>query len=356
MYAGKLIPLGVAPMRVKIAWLAALAATGGVMGALDLVLPSWSTTAHRTLHVVLVVVSFSLAGLLWVLRDRAGVRALQASLVAGILVVTGFVWLQEPGAYLLGPAMFYGWGLSLAAAFNRPRAAARYVVFTAVVFAIALLAKWEPEMAMAWLKTMVALGVPALIISQLINRTEDLAAQDALTGLPNRRALATALNAECARATRDHTALAFAIVDLDNLKAVNDRDGHPAGDALITGAAAVWAAQTRGSDMLARIGGDEFALLMPECATPQQVLEVISRMRAAATHIRFSAGVALWQGEPTAELYARADSALYRAKRLGKNRVEVAPAPTGQLIDLTAPEGHGRADDASHDDTGVTAT
>lgn len=158
-------------------------------------------------------------------------------------------------------------------------------------------------------------------------RVRELSRTDELTGLPNRRAWGAELPAAVERARRDGAGLAVAMLDLDHFKRFNDEYGHPAGDRLLKSAAAAWSEQLRGTDHLARYGGEEFIALLPGADTGES-LQVLRRLMAATPLGQtFSAGLAQWNGVETSdELVARADAALYAAKRNGRDRVEVAPA------------------------------
>ena len=150
-------------------------------------------------------------------------------------------------------------------------------------------------------------------------RLDRLAYLDALTGLPNRRALDDHLPREIARAERQNLPLTVAILDLDRFKSYNDQHGHPAGDRLLKRVAAGIAGSMRASDLAARYGGEEFALVMPSC-TVESGTAAIDRMRdAMPAGQTFSAGVATWDGLETIDaLLARADAALYEAKEAGR--------------------------------------
>jgi len=148
---------------------------------------------------------------------------------------------------------------------------------------------------------------------------------DDLTGLANRRAWDAELPREIARARRTGAPLSVAMLDLDGLKEINDSRGHQAGSNAIKHAAAAWSGVVRETDMVARFGGDEFGIVMPD-STLEQARAAAERLREAiGPGLTTSVGVAQWDGEETAyELVERADAALYAAKRAGRDRVAAA--------------------------------
>ena len=154
-----------------------------------------------------------------------------------------------------------------------------------------------------------------------MDHLNDVALTDALTGLPNRRAW----EAHLTHAVDTNDPLALAIIDFDHFKEFNDTHGHPAGDRLLKETAAAWRDQLRTGDFLARIGGEEFGLLLPNC-NAQIATDVIGRLRHTVTnHRTCSAGLATRQPRETAQsMIARADHALYQAKAQGRNRLHVS--------------------------------
>jgi diguanylate cyclase (GGDEF)-like protein len=159
----------------------------------------------------------------------------------------------------------------------------------------------------------------------LLGQLQRQASTDALTMLPNRRTWDATLDAGLEWARRTGRVLTIGLIDLDGLKAINDAHGHSAGDVLLTRIARQWSPVLRRADLLARIGGDEFAILLHD-ATESQAAEVIDRLRER-TPVPYtcSAGLASWNGEESAsELMRRADEALYAAKREGRNRAVAA--------------------------------
>jgi diguanylate cyclase (GGDEF)-like protein len=160
---------------------------------------------------------------------------------------------------------------------------------------------------------------------RLLAQLHDLAHTDALTGLPNRRAWELELQRALAHASRNGEPLSLAVIDLDNFKDINDERGHAEGDSLLIETARRWNEGLRAEDVLARIGGDEFALLMPACTKPDAAA-VIARMRTRTpAPYSCSVGLAAWDGTETAQrLLQRADAALYHAKRDGRDRIAAA--------------------------------
>ncbi len=167
-------------------------------------------------------------------------------------------------------------------------------------------------------------------VQQQARQLDAMANHDVLTGVANRRAWDTGLLQALHDGRRTGKPVAVALLDLDNFKEFNDRNGHQAGDRLLTEAAHRWSARMRSSDLLARYGGEEFAAVLPG-TTLVEATAIVDRMRAHTPQGQsFSAGVAVWDGVETPEdLLGRADAALYDAKRAGRNRVIAAvPEPS----------------------------
>jgi diguanylate cyclase (GGDEF)-like protein len=159
---------------------------------------------------------------------------------------------------------------------------------------------------------------------ELLGRLELAARTDDLTGLLNRRAWDSELSRELARAERQSLPLCVSVLDLDRFKQYNDAHGHQAGDRFLKQVAGMWSGALRGTDILARHGGEEFALAMPgiEIEAAKKRLERLLGMLPKGQTC--SAGVCLWNRSESAEaLLARADAALYEAKAAGRNQVVV---------------------------------
>ncbi|GHU89012.1 hypothetical protein FACS1894202_06260 [Clostridia bacterium] len=174
-------------------------------------------------------------------------------------------------------------------------------------------------------------------VADQLRSAELLSLSDPLTGIPNRRAFDEHLEREWARAMRDKTPLAFLMLDLDKFKNYNDEYGHPQGDELLKAAAGIIASYAkRPADLAARIGGEEFGLLLPTTKienariVAERLRSDVEKLRVpvidtgAETSITISVGAAARipeRGGESAELVADADARLYEAKESGRNRV-----------------------------------
>jgi diguanylate cyclase (GGDEF)-like protein len=175
-----------------------------------------------------------------------------------------------------------------------------------------------------------------------------LASTDPLTGLPNRRAFLAAAQAAIATAWRQSAPLSVMLIDLDRFKAINDRHGHPAGDAVLRATAEVLRATLRRTDLPVRWGGEEFAALLPFTGT-EEAATLAERLRYAvralvphpggdaAGPVTISVGIAAITPAVTADSalaagMGAADAALYAAKTQGRDRVALAAPPPGDAM------------------------
>jgi diguanylate cyclase (GGDEF)-like protein len=170
----------------------------------------------------------------------------------------------------------------------------------------------------------------AFVRAELLDRLANVSTTDRLTGLPNRRAWDERAPRELARASRSGNPVCLALLDLDHFRAFNDAHGLAAGDTLLKTCAARWWDRVRTVDLLARLGGEEFALLLPNCIAPDAVV-ALERLRGATRELRaVSVGIAQWDmQEPLESLMLRADVALYKAKKMGRDRIELADVSEG---------------------------
>jgi diguanylate cyclase (GGDEF)-like protein len=170
--------------------------------------------------------------------------------------------------------------------------------------------------------------------ANFINGLHTESRTDPLTGLANRRSLFERIEIEMAHALRSDTPLSVAMIDLDHFKDFNDRYGHVAGDTVLRSIAAVMVSNIRGQDMVARFGGEEFCLVMPETDLlgAHHLLDKLrsgGRDASADFGVTLSAGLTSWDGiEDVASFIERADQALYRAKETGRDRVVSIQAVT----------------------------
>ncbi|MFQ5643376.1 MAG: diguanylate cyclase [Thiogranum sp.] len=172
-------------------------------------------------------------------------------------------------------------------------------------------------------------------LSDELTRVRLLSLTDELTGLPNRRAFLRRIEDEVARVQRYGFPLSLALMDLDHFKQVNDKYGHAGGDEVLQIYSRNILSIFRHHDLVARYGGEEFAVLLPN-TDEEGSMRALTKVRGRALETRwqangdmipvpsFSAGVSLYKpGETASAFIERADKALYRAKRLGRNRVEM---------------------------------
>lgn len=282
---------------------------GGMLALRPKLAPLWMTPVFVTLGTGLITLATLTAGV-------GGPNSSDNEVLYLLVVLYSFYFLSTRGAFvqlgLVGAA--YAW-----------------LLLDAVPLDAAL---------SRWVTTVGTLLVAGLLVRSLNRRVEGLideldatARRDPLTGALNRRGLDERLGIELIRARRTGEPLTLVTADLDELKGLNDRHGHLAGDEALELAADVMAATLRDLDVLARIGGDEFVLLLPACE-PGAGLEIAEDLRKrvrerSATEswpITMSFGVA---GAPPLPLdpealLGAADSALYRAKALGRDRASLA--------------------------------
>ncbi|MFN0061743.1 MAG: diguanylate cyclase [Myxococcaceae bacterium] len=173
-----------------------------------------------------------------------------------------------------------------------------------------------------------------------LSSLQDMAVRDGLTGCYNQRYFQMRLTQEVARAERDKVALTLALLDIDHFKKVNDQHGHPAGDAVLSQLVKIVGASVRSSDVIARCGGEEFAVILTD--TPLEIGErVAQRIRERVEKHRFrlpptpanpspelrvtvSVGMTYFSpADDTAKLVSRADAALYGSKAGGRNQVQI---------------------------------
>ncbi len=266
---------------------------------------------------------------------RRGVALLLAVGVAYLDVVTGFE-LSLSLLYLV-PTAFAAWVLGR-----------RWGLLLALLSALLWLSAdllaghlYTSSAIAAW-NTLIRLGFFLVVVALLLALKEQLelithlARTDSLTGLLTRGPFFDALESEAQRSRRYAHPLTVAYLDVDDFKVVNDAHGHPAGDAVLMTLADTLKRGTRATDVAARIGGDEFALLIPESdevaarSTLERLRESVSQATAAdGSRVTVSVGAICFRQLPedTASVTSAVDALMYDVKRAGKNAVRFTSAP-----------------------------
>ena len=239
---------------------------------------------------------------------------------------------ERNGGAAGGDEMYYLWVTLYAAYYLGRWGTAGQLLVIAAAYTTTLVAiDPGPIGPSRWLTTIGLATGSAVVVRLLSERVERLvgelrhaAATDPLTGLPNRRAFGQRLGHELARARRTGEAFATLLIDVDHFKQINDRRGHAAGDDALVALADVLTRELREIDTVARIGGDEFAVIVPATGVAG-ALQAAQRLRERAG-IPISVGAAVYgiDGHTADELARAADAALYEAKR---RRVEPQGIP-----------------------------
>jgi diguanylate cyclase (GGDEF)-like protein len=267
-----------------------------------------------TLLIVLTVAGVALAIGLFLAGPRATHRVLVVVVAAVIAITSVLVGASSTtgGAMLAGYA--YVWITVYSGLLLSHNATRLHSALITVGFGAALLATGLDEVFTGWLLVSATVWASGIALSRLSERVRRQAETDHLTGLLNRHAFSTAAEREHELAGRSGTDLTVVLIDLDDFKAINDREGHAAGDQLLAELARAWQAALRPADILARHGGDEFALLLP--ATSADGAEHLLERLRAAHPMTWSAGIASWPRTATLDTaLAAADAKLYEMKR-----------------------------------------
>jgi len=343
--------------------LAALAFVGGALGSLNLVVGDvLRPGSARVVYAGLMAVCFLLSGVLWRWPAVVDRGRLPLVLLADTMYLAITTTIVDASTYATPLMLLFA--TILAAWVLGPRTLPLHLAVVYLVCWVALVPTIADPRLLA-VQVVVqgsVLNSTAVVVlllrrrsSQLLQQMHELSVTDALTGLPNRRALAERAPSLWAAASREQLMLAALAIDLDHFKIVNDAHGHAAGDELLREVADALRTAVRGGDLVARTGGEEFVVLtLAESAEPAVLLA--DRLRHAISEIdqghrpTASIGIALAEGsahdrvdatddldpldavDATWRLLDRADGALYEAKRQGRDRwvlaaVSSPPAP-----------------------------
>ncbi len=307
-----------------------------VVGCLTLLgtlpLPDPNTSDHAGIEIVAALLA---AGAVFVACLRGGRSRLDHVWVLyGLLLISVLMGITRP---IEATPFFYLWPMIFSAYFLTRLELVVDLVVMWVSMGVALFAfSIDPMKGVMFMGVAVSVSLTVGVVRLLRERQSDLIAAlerasntDHLTGLPNRRAFDRELSAHVMRAHRSGTPLALALFDLDHFKQVNDHYGHPQGDVVLCEFAALLAEEQRGGDTVARIGGEEFAVVLFDVDLEEGVAyahRIAARLREQTAGrelaLSTSAGVAVLgeDHEPPALLLA-ADRALYAAKAAGRRRV-----------------------------------
>jgi diguanylate cyclase (GGDEF)-like protein/putative nucleotidyltransferase with HDIG domain len=342
-------------LRARI--LATLFAAGATLALLTAALPH-SSRANVAGVLAIVGVAYALAALLFWSAGRLAAAALPLALAGGTTLITLVAYFSAENP---SPLIFlYLWVFLYSAYFFTTRMLIAQVAYVGATYAILLTERAPLERITAWwLVGMGTLAVAAIVIrvmrehvEMLIARLHDTARSDPLTLLTNRRGFREALDLELVRARRRDGEVTVIVGDVDRLKEVNDRSGQQVGDAALRQIAQLLDAGKRAGDSLARVGGGEFALVLPD-TDHHGALVIAERLRcgvreefrATTSPITISFGIAGYPrgGETAAALLRSTGEALQAAKWNGGDRtmlhspaMRIAPQLDGEGGDVAA--------------------
>lgn len=337
--------------------LAALFAAGATLALLTLALPH-SPRAGAAGIWAIAGIAYVVAALLFWRADRVGSGVLALVLGGGTTLITGVAYFsaEDPS-----PLIFlYLWVYLYSAYFFSTRMMLAQIAYVAATYAMLLTARSPLDgVAAWWLVAMGTLAVAAVVIcvmrervDVLIARLYDTARSDPLTRLANRRGFRETLDLELARARRRGGQVTVMVCDVDRFKEVSDRGGHRLGDTALQRVAAILARCKRETDSVARVGGGEFALVLPDAdeqgafVTAERLrCEVRDEFRNASVPLTLSLGIAGYPraGETAASLLRATDEALQAARWNGCDRTMLhsptmrsAPPLDGESGDIAA--------------------
>jgi GGDEF domain-containing protein len=307
---------------------------GAVSSLVAALFPS-SPEAPVELFRIVAVLALTCSALLFWRADRVPRWLLHTAVAGGTLVISLLIARAATGVSTVVTATDYIW-MGVYVSFFFSRIAARlHLALIAVAFGAALVVNTHGVPAEAFVLMTASIIVASETIGRQSDRLRHEAHSDPLTGLLNRKGLAPAAGRAFTLADRTGIPLTIGLIDLDDFKLVNDRDGHAAGDRLLVQMTRTWSEELQAGDIFARLGGDEFLVVLVG-SSDEEAQRFFERLLFISP-APWSAGVIKRRnGEDLSACLARADNTLYESKRsrvrLSKPfRSVVAPAPEPQL-------------------------
>ena len=293
--------------------LALIMLAGAASSLVAALLPA-SENAPVDLFAIVAGVAFAGSLVFWGLGDRTPTWLLHVGVAGGTLGISVLIAQAATGVSTVVTATDFIW-MGVYVSFFFPRIAARaQLALIAVSFAVALAFNTRGVPAEAWFLMTASIVVASETIGRQSARLRHEAHTDSLTGLLNRKGLATATDRAFALADRTDIPLTIGLIDLDDFKLVNDRDGHAAGDRLLVQVGKTWTDELQAGDIFARLGGDEFLVVLVG-SSDEEASRFFERLLFISP-APWSAGVIKrTSGEDLSACLARADNALYESKR-----------------------------------------
>lgn len=297
---------------------------------------------------------FAMAGVLWfsTVTENFKIRVFIVSIAwIGLMLVSTLTLLKSSGPNAPRSRKILTVIFAVVLVFNIGRVVLYLTLDFSSNFYVESGSNWLNLLSPIFMTLLPIIGTTAFLLmcsDNLRQQLETAASTDYLTGLPNRRTLALHGGKSFAKASDNGPGFSVAVFDIDNFKAINDNFGHDAGDQVLANVAKHLQAQASNNDVVARTGGEEFAVIL-SAADHAEAVEATERMRSAVelsdfsialikVPVTVSAGVAVYSiGDRTFDdvLY-HADQALYAAKTSGRNRVEIARQSAVQTLSTPA--------------------
>jgi diguanylate cyclase (GGDEF)-like protein len=326
----------------------ALLLAGGAVLAVSTILVPHSPDTPEVWAWVIAGACAIVAAALWLGAEHFPSWVLALGAMFGSVVVSAGVYASsDPDAGLVAShELLYGWVILYGAYFLSAKQTALLVGFASALYAVVLVAVPDPGSSawISWLMLAASLSAFAILVQRLRQYSDRLVAKlsdegrvDPLTKIYNRRAFDETWGVELERSRRSNEPVCLIVADLDDFKRYNDELGHPAGDRALSRVAVILGEHRRAVDTVARLGGEEFAIVAPNCER-RDGERIAEQIRVAVERafgnervpLTMSLGVVAFpiSGEHDDDLIHAADEALYEAKRAGRNRIASGPDQT----------------------------